>query len=174
MKIVPIFADRLFAFHYETEPDNELSRLLKLWNDTFYLYQFIKENKEDIPKRKQVPTLINQIIDDGNKIDETLYKLSKNKDETLEEFFKPLNNQEYRVLELSKRKGRKNYLRLYAIRIDINCYVITGGAIKFTHLMKDRAHTEKELRKIDQCRDYLKDNGIIDADSFYEFLNEKL
>jgi hypothetical protein len=174
MKIVPIFADRLFAFHYETEPDNELSRLLKLWNDTFYLYQFIKENKEDIPKRKPVPTLINQIIDDGNKIDETLYKLSKNKDETLEEFFKPLNNQEYRVLELSKRKGRKNYLRLYAIRIDINCYVITGGAIKFTHLMKDRAHTEKELRKIDQCRDYLKDNGIIDADSFYEFLNEKL
>ena len=68
MKIVPIFADRLFAFHYESEPDNELSRLLKLWNDTFYLYQFIKENEEDIPKRKPVPTLINQIIDDGNKI----------------------------------------------------------------------------------------------------------
>jgi hypothetical protein len=26
---------------------------------------------------------------------------------------------------------------------------------------------------MDRCRDYLKDNGVFDADSFYEFLNEQ-
>ena len=71
-----------------------------------------------------------------------------------------------------RQKGRKNYLRIYALRIDKNCFVITGGAIKFTHLMQDRKHTQLELNKIEMCRNYLKENGIIDADSFYEFLNQ--
>jgi hypothetical protein len=38
---------------------------------------------------------------------------------------------------------------------------------------KDRPHTQKEMQKMDRCRDYLKDNGVFDADSFYEFLNEQ-
>ena len=59
MKIVPIFADKLFAFHYENETADELSRLLNLWNDTFYLYQFIKENEQDIPVTKPISALIN-------------------------------------------------------------------------------------------------------------------
>ena len=32
---------------------------------------------------------------------------------------------------------------------------------------------EKEMQKIDKCRDYLKANGVFEADSFYEFLNEQ-
>lgn len=92
----------------------------------------------------------------------------------MEEFFKPLDNQEYHIVELSKQKGRKNYLRLFAIKIDNNCFVITGGTIKFHHLNKDRPHTKKEMQKIDRCRDYLKDNGVFNSASFYEFLNEQL
>lgn len=34
MKIVRIFAEKLFAFKYQNEADNELRRLLTLWNDT--------------------------------------------------------------------------------------------------------------------------------------------
>jgi len=29
------------------------------------------------------------------------------------------------------------------------------------------------MLKMDRCRNYLKDNGVFDADSFYEFLNEQ-
>ena len=29
------------------------------------------------------------------------------------------------------------------------------------------------MKKLDKCRDYLKDNGVFDADSFYEFLKEQ-
>ena len=174
MKIVRIFADQLnlFAFHFEGVKMNELRRLITLWNDTSHLYQFVTNNKSDIPKNVSINTLVFQLIEDAKKIDDTIYEISNNPSKRLEEFFKPLANQEYHIVELSKQKGRKNYLRLFAIKIDVNCYVITGGAIKFHHLNKDRLHTLKEMRKLDRCRDFLKENGVFDANSFYEFLNE--
>ncbi len=173
MKIVRIFADQLFAFHYEGEVDNELRRLLTKWNDTMYLYTFIQQNKSDIPTAMSDMQVVNQLIDDANEIDNTLVTISKSPKRKLEDFFKPLNNQEYQIILLSKQKGRKNYLRLYAIKIDDNCFIITGGAIKFHHLNKDRPHTQIEMQKIERCRNFLKDNGVFDADSFYEFLNEQ-
>ncbi len=173
MKIISIFADKLFAFHYDNEKYNELRRLLKQWNDTTQLYQFVIENKTDVPANIPVHILIEQITGNANDIDDTLNEISTNPSRNLEEFFRPLDNQEYHVITLSKQKGRKNYLRIYAIRIDKNCFVITGGAIKFHHLNKDRPHTKKEMEKIGKCRDYLKTKGVFDADSFYEFLNEE-
>ncbi len=176
MKVVRIFADQLnlFAFHFEGVKMNELRRLLTLWNDTAYLHEFVTNNKSDVPNNVSIRTLVFQLIKDANDIDDTIIEISSNPKRSLEEFFKPLDNQEYHIVELSKQKGRKNYLRLFAIKIDNNCFVITGGAIKFHHLNKDRPHTQKEMQKIDRCRDYLKDNGVFDADSFYEFLNEQL
>lgn len=173
MKIIRIFADRLFSFQYADETDNELSRLLTNWSDASYLYQFVTQHKADLPKYVEIPTLINQLVDNANTIDDILCEISTNLNRKLEEFFRPLDNQEYYFVELSKQKGRKNYLRLYAIRIDENCFVITGGAIKFHHLNKDRPHTQKEMEKIERCRDFLKENGVFDADSFYEFINEQ-
>lgn len=51
---------------------------------------------------------------------------------------------------------------------DTTFYIITGGMIKLTALMEDRPHGLVEKNKIDQCRDYLKDNGVYDTDSFIE------
>jgi len=33
-----------------------------------------------------------------------------------------------------------------------------------------RPHTEKELNKLDICRNYLKEHGVYDADSFNELV----
>lgn len=173
MKIVRVFADQLFAFHYQGEEMNELRRLLTLWNDTTYLYKFVRENESDVPKNVPTFELVSLLIDNANEIDNTLDQISNTSERSLEEFFKPLDNQEYQIVELSKQKGRKNYLRIFAIRIDVNCFVVTGGAIKFHHLNKDRPHTQKEMQKIDMCRNYLKSKNVFDVDSFYEFLNEQ-
>lgn len=173
MKIVAIFANQLFAFHYDGEKMNELRRLLTLWNETAYLYEFVKSNKKDVPKDVSIQNFVYQLIDNANEIDDTLYEISVNSKRSLDEFFKPLDNQEYQIVELSKQKGRNIFLRLYAIKIDSNCFVITGGAIKFHHLNKDRPHTQEEMRKLDKCRDYLKNKSVFDSDSFYEFLSEQ-
>ena len=75
---------------------------------------------------------------------------------------------------LFRSKGRQHCLRLYAIKIDEDTFVITGGAIKLPlhHLMDDREHTRIELQKLKSAKSYLKENGVFDEESFFEFLNE--
>jgi hypothetical protein len=117
--------------------------------------------------------LVNQLLFDSQELDEILNEIAENTNKNWSEFFKPLNNLEYGTTELSRQKGRKNYLRVYAIKIDKNCFVITGGTIKLHHINKDRPHTAKEMQKMEKCRDYLKFMGIADTDSFYELINEQ-
>ena len=47
-------------------------------------------------------------------------------------------------------------------------YIITGGAIKLTQKMQDRKHTNIELRKIENCRRFLLDQGIVDLEGVIE------
>ena len=49
---------------------------------------------------------------------------------------------------------------------------MTGGAIKLTRTMQEREHTLLELQKMEQVRKFLLENGIIDEDSFIEFIND--
>lgn len=44
MNIVPIFADQLFAFHYDGEVDNEYDRLMELWTDVAALKAYLNAN----------------------------------------------------------------------------------------------------------------------------------
>lgn len=44
MKIVSIFAGKLYAFQYEGEAEDEYTRLMNLWIDAEYLSLFAKQN----------------------------------------------------------------------------------------------------------------------------------
>ena len=70
----------------------------------------------------------------------------------------------------TKAKGDqlKSWLRIYALKIDENVYVITGGAIKLTKTMLEREHTKHELEKLERCHDYLREEGISDIEGFKE------
>lgn len=174
MKIVAIFAHRLFAFHYNGEANNEYDRLLDLWTDTEYVWSFLNENKRDIPKDKTQRQFVEYISQDAINIDEQLIRITETTDQLLSYFFKPLHNNEYEFKILSLQKGRQHCLRLYAIKIDEDTFVITGGAIKLPlhHLMEDREHTRVELQKLERAKSYLRENGVFDQDSFFELLNE--
>lgn len=171
MKIASIFANQLYAFHFENEEYNEFDKLFELWGNPLFVYDFVKQNIKDVKEDISIETLVEQIADDTFEL-EDIFNRYFIKNKNLDELFKPLNNQEYKVIELSKQKTRQNYLRVYALRIDKNCFVITGGAIKLTHLMKDRPHTAVELNKIEKCRNYLKENSVIDSDTFYELIHD--
>lgn len=175
MKIVPIFAERLFAFHYDEEVDNEYDRLLDSWTDTEYVRRFLNKNETDIPAHKTKRQLIEYITEDAISIDEQLINITQSENESLSQFFRPLDNSEYQLRILSLQKGRQHCLRIYAVKIDEDTFVITGGAIKLPlqHLMKDREHTRIELQKLSNARDYLRAYDIFDEDSFFEFLTEQ-
>lgn len=91
----------------------------------------------------------------------------------------PLDVTDAICVELTRRKTRNwnrdkhaSWLQIYAIRLEANVYVVTGGAIKLTHLMQDKEHTAIELDKLNRCKAFLKANGVFDTDSFADLNKE--
>lgn len=168
MKIVRIFAAQLFAFHYEIEADNEYDRLMDLWTDVEYLRGFAKKNNID-----KVHEFINDILQNVEEIQDFLENISQNK-QPYGFYFEPLQEAERtKPLAFQKGKIKMNRLRFYAIKLEGNCFVITGGAIKMSQKMQEHPETDKELTKLKAARTYLKENGVFDDDSFYELLTEQ-
>lgn len=75
---------------------------------------------------------------------------------------------------LSIRKNAIRFLRVYAIRIESNVYVVTGGTIKLTRTVQEREHSRKAYEQLKAGQDYLRGQGIFDKDSFVEWRNEQL
>ncbi len=167
MKIQCIFDDQLFAFKYENEKVNEFDRLMDLWTDVYYLKTFAEKNKVS-----NVIEFINEILKNAEEIQNFLDNLSQSNNQC-RFYFQPLQNSEqHRILALHKGKIRKNRLRYYAIKLDENSFVITGGAIKMSRKMSEHPQTAHELVKLQNARSYLNSNGVLDKDSFFELLKE--
>ena len=168
MIIDTIFAGYLYACHYDNETDNELDRLLDQWTNVRYLKLFAQKNKIH-----DTETFIKARLTDAENMEDAIAEIAQN-NKKLKFFFQPLYNEEtgLTTLSLQKAKQKNNRLRLYAIRIDDNLFLITGGAIKMSQEMKDHPLTAKERLKLFHARDWLKDNGIFDNDTFFEFKNK--
>lgn len=168
MKIVSIFAEKLFSFHYPDEGDNEYDRLMELWTDAQYLKKFAEDNGV-----ADIADFIEDRLSNANEVQDFIDEISTNK-HPLGHFFKPLTDTEtgLKILSLQKGKLNRNRLRIYAIKIDTECFVITGGAIKMSQAMQDFPDTQIELAKLRAAQSYLKENGIFDKDSFFELLSE--
>lgn len=172
MKIVTIFATKLFAFQYANERLDEYGRLLDLWNDPEYLFSFAEANKKYIDLLGlSVLEFVQAVLSDAEILEETFCRYKGNSS-VIDPCFQPLHDQEYKSRILSFQKKKCKYIRLYAIRIDADCYVITGGAIKITRAMQDHPDTKDELLKMNRCKSYLQGEGIFDNLSFYELITE--
>ena len=175
MKVVTIFADQLYAFAYKIDGsddfhENEYDRLMELWTDVEYLRDFAKANNV-----KNINQFVTDRLRDAEIIEDLLDEI-ENTDKPLSHYFMQLDNQEIGNKLLSKQKGKtspKDGLRIYAIQIDTNLYVITGGAIKMSQRMEDHPETQKELPKLERARNFLNENGVLDIDSFFEFKTEQ-
>ena len=93
----------------------------------------------------------------------------------IDNFFRPLENERTSEMMLGKEKGRlhrRSWLRLYAIKISVGIYIVTGGAIKLTHTMQERKHTLHELEKMEKVRNFLIREHVFDEDSFMDYQKE--
>jgi hypothetical protein len=120
-----------------------------------------------------VKKIVKDILQDAEQIQDFLDNISINK-EPYGFYFEPLQNSERnKLLAFQKGKIKENILRYYAIKLDENCFVITGGAIKMSQKMQEHPDTTNELKKLEKARVYLKQNGVFDEDSFFELLIEQ-
>lgn len=197
MKIVSTFAvveESLYTVLFDTElgildangnviPNeklHEFRRLFDFWNDPALLRVFFTEHIDDL----------NEDYWDGISIDEAIEKTrteakelerilieyaEKGKTERLKNLstlFKPLSDGKIeKDFEKDKVKvdGKKTWIRLYAIRIDANLFVVCGGAVKLRKTLNDRNYLLKELDKLEITRKYLmdEDNDALELFELY-------
>ena len=180
VRIIPEY-NHLWAVKSPTEEVDELTMLFRKWNNAEFLFDFFVKNFEDLKgyfKIERIDKAIEDTFEDAEALEELILEFPYT--ENLDELFKPLGMTDTRLSELTREKARNwdreqhaSWLRVYAIRLEPNVYVVTGGTIKLTRTMQEREHTLLELEKLDRCKAYLKSNGIFDQDSFVDFINEE-
>ena len=189
MKIVPIFVKRnkpkegLFSIHFDNEDEDEATKCIDNWLlNSQYLYDFFTLHQKDLNsgyygKKISIQQAITHTKREAENLFKELKKLAisgtKSNDISLSLAFQPLRDGDYSQKELQQEKAKvniqKKWLRIYAIRIAANTFVITGGAIKLVKTMNERTHLSKELQKLNDVRTYLISEGILDQDDFETF-----
>lgn len=184
MEIVRIFAiveESLYTVQYEHEEAHEFSRLFDLWNDATYLESFFEMHKTDLQSGFwgdiSVEQAVLQTRKEAKALERKLIQIAEygktDRYETLSTLFQPLydNPTKIEALEKNKVKGlrKPGWLRMYAIRIEANLFVVSGGAIKLTKTMNDRTHLLLELEKLELTRQYLQDEENEELEIFELF-----
>lgn len=170
----------LWAVRYEGMVDNALQSLFEQWSDPEWLVDFFLANMADLKTYFKITDLnqaIYDTIDDNQRMQCLILDLSP--EANLDKLFRPLENNRTGEMLLGREKAKikerpqhGSWLRIYAIKLEPGCYIITGGAIKLTHKMDERKHTLAELAKMEQVRNYLINNQAVDVDGFVDFLSE--
>lgn len=191
MKIVRTFEvvnESLYSVLYDNEsgacdedgnaiPDEQLhefSRLFDFWNDQDKLRTFFEDNEQDLNEEYWEGISIDDAIKKTRKealdLESLLIEYAESENlhkQNLSMLFRPLTNGRIvKQFEKDKAKvdGKKTWLRIYAIRIEANLFVICGGAIKLRATLNDRDYLLNELEKLEVTRDYLKlgDNDLLE------------
>lgn len=153
---------------------NEMRRLFELWTNPYYLMNYFKNNESFLEshywrsKNFSIEDLSKITKEKAIQFEDFLFKNAK----LLDCCFQPLNDNHTKIQNISESKYKKSWLRIYAIKVDANKYLITGGAIKLTKKMRDHPETEKELLKLEKNRIFLQSNGVFDSESYEDLLYE--
>jgi len=187
MKIDRIFAiieASLITIKYEHNETDEFERLFDDWTDVEFLFDFFSEHILDLQSgffgKISIEKAIERTIQEAEKLEQIILEISENGKtdnyENLQSLFKSLSVRDYKIRDHQESKAygseHKSWLRIYAIRIEKNTFVISGGAIKLTKTMNDRTHLQEELNKLELVKEYLIENGLFDKDDF-EYLEIK-
>lgn len=182
MKFDDVLGDgRLWAVRYDGMKDNILFCTFHDWVDIDWLEQFFTEHIADLRRYFRITEVNDAIIDtitDATRLQALILDLSPEAD--LDLLFRPLDNNRTAEMLLGKEKakgertsGHPSWLRLYALKVEPQIYIITGGAIKLTYKMEDRQHTLKELERLEVVRNFLIEKGVADLDGMIDLKKEE-
>ena len=167
---------RLWAVRFNKDNQNALQKVLSQWSDAEWLADFFTQNLDDLISYFRITSIedaIYQTMEDRDELACVIMDISP--DANLDRFFRPLENNRSSEMMLGKEKGRphrRSWLRLYAIKLSMGIYIITGGAIKLTRTMQEREHTLQELEKMEKVRNFLIREHVFDEDSFTDYQQE--
>ena len=181
MKITEIYSGSLFAVHFDEKDFNEYEDAFALWQDLDYLVKYFSDNANllatDFWKSIPIPTdyedLAQIIIDESFDLQEYIEEVASNTangaEPDFDTFFQELGGKYKNLRQYIPQKAygtnTPTMLRLYAIRIEPNCYLVVHGGIKLTPDIQGTPALRQQLfSKIDNVLHFLKVNGILDSD----------
>lgn len=181
LTILPIFTEQnqgIYAIKLKHEVLDELEKLENNWSNPEYLRAFFKEHQDLLSTGKYEDYTINEAViktlKDGQVLLDQLFDYAEvgfeDPECNLSAFFTPLHESDKSKLlpyEQCKAYGvhiDNGWLRIYAIRLSVNTYIVTGGGIKLVRKMQESKYLEAELSKLKLTQELLKANGILDGD----------
>ena len=182
MEIVEIYEGWLYSIQFDEEDLNEYARVFKEWHDLDYLEKFFTDNAEYIntpfwkdagldPNEPEASAL--KVLDEAEELEDYITELVSNMKlgikPDFDEYFHFLDGKYKCLWTLEPMKsygtGRPSLLRLYAIKLESNCYLIVYGGIKLGDTMQNSpVLKDKVFNKIDNVLNYLRANGIEDSE----------
>lgn len=169
MKDVRIFVlvkDSLYTVGDFEKPEKTAYEVVTdKWQDTEHLEDYFERYKEDLQKfhpNMSVERAVRKTLFEMMEFDGKLFNAA-NKKKLGKLFFKPLHksdNHEAYIDSKAYGPDKKSWLRLYAIRLAVDIYVITGGGIKLTKAMTTD-ELKKELENLNKVKQFLVKEGMI-------------
>lgn len=169
MEIVPIFEPYLYAFQYENEDENEYDRLMNYWSDAIELEQFFTDNIHLLNQKYKNLTIDTASEQTADIVDNIRNEI-EDKQENLDTLFQNLNDMVSSRRNMSDQKHKNKWVRLFAIMIEPNYYIVTGGAIKLSEKLENHPTTLNELQKLKMCQTYFFNKNVKDIDTFFEII----
>ena len=175
MEIEEIYKPYIYSIKYEGQELSEFDRLFDAWNDITEVVEFMRTHQEYLNnpiwgERYTPESAARKVRDEAIELEDLFEDLYENTNhgETpdYDSHFKFLDGK-YMVYEYIPMKsygpGRPSFLRMYAIKLKNNLYVITGGGIKLADKIQNSPDLKDHvIKNIDNVRAWLKDSGIID------------
>lgn len=179
MDIVEIYPDHLFSIKNEGEKLNEYQNIFKRLSDKDAVLEFFKTNecylKNDFwGKYGLTPeNAAASVIEDVYELEQYIEDLCKHSRcgtyPDLDDYFRYLDGQYAYELEFIPMKGygscSPTFVRIYALKIQPNVYVIVYGGLKLAKKIKDSPVLKDDVMwRIDTARRFLKGIGVSDGD----------
>ena len=183
MNFIPTFEsqDTLWCACFpEDENVDIFSVLFEKWTDIEYLTTFFLDNLDDLKSPYwqgiSIDKAIDLVIDEVHDLQEKLICIDSGDSKSISAntIFESLSANEFSLKGIQRKdfvKGKidslPQMLRIYGVMLGDGTIVISGGAIKLTHLM-NRKHFDLEFARLDRVNDYLKSFRITDKDGLKE------
>lgn len=181
MEIVEVYNDLLYSIGFDEEDLNEYDRVFKEWHDLDYLINFFTEHKNYIQSDFWIKAGLDpnnpeksaqKVIDEADNLELYIKSIVHNCEKGLspdfDDYFHFLGGKYKFLWSLEPVKSYGPYspslLRLYAIKLESNCYLIVYGGIKLGTTIQDSpVLKDKVFNKIDTVLAFLKINGITES-----------
>lgn len=191
MKLFSIFASQLYSIKYDGEVENEFDRLFKLWMNVEFVSEFIHRNApllkdkfwKGYSENDVVMLVRNEAINFQLGLSQLYHNTIKGNFPDFDNKFEPIHLGDtggYYELVESEIHGAdrtvipyRTVLRFYAVKVDVNTYVIGGGGIKLTKTYEGTPGLSKEVAKLGRLKQYLMANGIFDKENLRQFEDEQ-